>query len=95
MGLITNKISGMINTQLQVDSAGVKATVYDLDTIFAVQGAIVAYIEGRPITFEQRWFLEHIAFDLKLEFIGSPRSALLFKILPSNFIFKLDSTDKN
>ncbi len=61
-GLLTNKVSGMINAQLQVDNAGVKASVYDLvkfGTIFAAQRAIVAYIEGRPIVFDQRWFMEH------------------------------------
>lgn len=61
-GLITNKVSGMINSQLQVDNAGVKASVYDVvkfGTIFAAQRAIVAYIDGRPIVFDQRWFMEH------------------------------------
>ncbi len=61
-GLLTNKVSGMINEQLQVDNAGVKASVYDLvkfGTIFAAQRAIVSYIEGRPIVFDQRWFMEN------------------------------------
>ncbi len=61
-GLLTNKVSGMINEQLKVGDAGIKASVYDLvkfGTIFAAQRAIVSYIEGRPIVFDQRWFMEH------------------------------------
>jgi hypothetical protein len=61
-GLLTNKVSGMINNQLNVDNAGVKASVYDLvkfGTIFAAQRAIVSYIEGRPIVFDQGWFMEN------------------------------------
>lgn len=61
-GLLTNKVSGMINSQMKIDNAGVKASVYDVvkfGTIFAAQRAIVAYIEGRPIVFDQRWFMEH------------------------------------
>ncbi len=61
-GLLTNKVSGMINTHLQVENSGVKASVYDLvkfGTIFASQRAIVSYIEGKPIVFDQKWFMEH------------------------------------
>lgn len=61
-GLLTNKVSGMINEQLQIENAGVKASVYDLvkfGTIFAAQRAIVSYIEGRPIVFDQNWFMTH------------------------------------
>jgi hypothetical protein len=60
-GLLTNKASEMINSQLQIND-GVKASVYDLvkfGTIFAAQRAIVSYIEGKPIVFDQKWFIEH------------------------------------
>ena len=61
-GLLTNKVSGMINSQLEIDNAGVKASVYDLvkfGTIFAAQRAIVSYIEDKPIVFDQKWLMEH------------------------------------
>jgi hypothetical protein len=61
-GLLTNKVSGMINSQLAIDNAGVKSSIYDLvkfATVFASQRAIVSYIEGRPIVFDKKWFMEH------------------------------------
>jgi hypothetical protein len=61
-GLLTNKVSGMINTQLKINNIGLKSSVYDLvkfGTIFASQRAIVSYIEGKPLVFNQKWFIEH------------------------------------
>lgn len=57
-GLLTNKLSAMANERLNVDNKGIKQSVYDLvkfGTIFASQKAIVDYIEGRQIQFDQRW----------------------------------------
>ena len=57
-GLLTNKISSMINTSLNVANEGVKKSVYDLinfGTIFVAQRAITSYIEGRDIVFDRRW----------------------------------------
>lgn len=57
-GLLTNKVSSMINNSLKVDNVGVQKSVYDLikfGTIFVSQKAISSYIEGRTIIFDQRW----------------------------------------
>jgi hypothetical protein len=57
-GLLTNKLSAMANERLNVDNKGIKQSVYDLvkfGTIFASQKAIVDYIEGRQIQFDQKW----------------------------------------
>jgi hypothetical protein len=57
-GLLTNKVSSMINTCLNVDHDGVKKSVYDLikfGTIFVSQKAITSYIEGKNIVFDQKW----------------------------------------
>lgn len=61
-GLLTNKISSIINTNMAITNNGVKNSVYDLikfGTIFAAQRAIVSYIEGKPIVFDEKWFAEH------------------------------------
>ena len=61
-GLLTNKISSVINSQLNIDNAGIKGSVYDLikfGTIFASQRAIVNYIEGKEIVFDQKWLMTH------------------------------------
>ncbi len=57
-GLITNKISTMLNTQLNISNAGVMQSVYDLvmfGTIFISQRAISSYMEGKPVVFDQKW----------------------------------------
>ena len=56
-GLLTNKISSMINNSLNVDNDGIKQSVYDLikfGTIFVSQKAITSYLEGKQIVFDQK-----------------------------------------
>lgn len=60
-GLLTNKISGVINTQLGVTNEGIKASIYDVvkfGTFFATQRVVVSYIEGKPVVLDQKWFME-------------------------------------
>jgi hypothetical protein len=57
-GLLTNKVSSMINNTLKVDNVGVQKSVYDLikfGTVFVSQKAITSYIEGKDIVFDQKW----------------------------------------
>lgn len=57
-GLLTNKVSSMINNSLKVDNVGVQKSVYDLikfGTIFVSQRAITSYIEGKEIVFDEKW----------------------------------------
>lgn len=57
-GLLTNKVSSLINTSLKVENEGIRKSVYDLikfGTIFVSQKAVTSYIEGREIVFDQRW----------------------------------------
>lgn len=57
-GLLTNKVSSMINNSLKVDNEGVKKSVYDLikfGTIFVSQKVITSYIEGKNVDFDERW----------------------------------------
>lgn len=59
-GLLTNKISSVINSQLNINNAGVKASIYDLikfGTVFASQRAIVSYIDGKEIVFDEKWLM--------------------------------------
>ena len=60
-GLLTNKVSDVVNKQLETEKSGVGLAIYDLvkfGTIFIAQRVIVSYIEGRDIVFDQRWMLE-------------------------------------
>jgi hypothetical protein len=57
-GLLTNKVSSLINNSLNVDNMGVQKSVYDLikfGTIFVSQKAVTSYIEGTPVMFDRRW----------------------------------------
>lgn len=59
-GLLTNKVSSMINNSLKVDNEGVNKSVYDLikfSTIFISQKAITSYIEGKDIVFDEKWIM--------------------------------------
>jgi hypothetical protein len=59
-GLLTNKVSSMLNTSLQVENVGLNKSVYDLvkfGTIFVCQKAITSQMEGRPIVFDRRWVM--------------------------------------
>lgn len=59
-GLLTNKVSTMVNDNLKSSSAGVKQAIYDVvkfGTIFASQRAIVSYIEGKQIVFDREWMM--------------------------------------
>jgi hypothetical protein len=63
-GLLTNKISSAVNTQLNLHKSSVSLAIYDLvkfGTIFTSQRAIVNYIEGREIVFDKRWMAESSA----------------------------------
>ena len=60
-GLVTNKISSVINNQLAISNAGVRASIYDVvkfGTFFATQRVVVSYIEGKPVVLDQKWFTE-------------------------------------
>lgn len=57
-GLLTNKVSSMINTSLNIDTASVKNSVNDLikfGTIFISQKAVTSYLQGKDIVFDQKW----------------------------------------
>jgi hypothetical protein len=57
-GLLTNKISSMLNSSLNVKNEGMNKSVYDLikfGTIFVSQKAIVAYMNNQNVVFDQRW----------------------------------------
>lgn len=57
-GLLTNKVSSMTNTGLNVVNEGVRKSVYDLvkfGTIFISQKAISSYLSNQPIVFDTRW----------------------------------------
>ena len=59
-GLLTNKVSAMVNSNLKEASAGVKQAIYDVvkfGTIFASQRAIVSYMEGKQIVFDREWMM--------------------------------------
>lgn len=60
-GLLTNKISSAINTQLNLAGTTTASAIYDLvkfGTVFISQRVIVNYIEGKEIVFDKRWMLE-------------------------------------
>ena len=60
-GLLTNKLSKMVNTQLKIENMGLKTSVYDFfkfGTIFVCQRSISSYIEGRPIVFDPAWMMD-------------------------------------
>jgi hypothetical protein len=57
-GLLTNKVSSMLNNSLNVENQGAKKSVYDLikfGTIFVSQKAITSYIQGKNIVFDEKW----------------------------------------
>lgn len=57
-GLLTNKVSAMVNGALKVNNEGVNKSVYDLvkfGTIFVSQKVVVSSLEGRPVVFDRRW----------------------------------------
>ena len=60
-GLLTNKLSAMVNTQLNIEHLGLKNSVYDFfkfGTIFVCQRSISSYIENKPIVFDRKWMME-------------------------------------
>ena len=59
-GLLTNKLSAMVNTQLNIQNVGLKNSVYDFfkfGTIFVCQRSISSYIESKPIVFDREWMM--------------------------------------
>jgi hypothetical protein len=59
-GLLTNKLSAMVNTQLNIQNVGLKNSVYDFfkfGTIFVCQRSISSYIEAKPIVFDREWMM--------------------------------------
>ena len=60
-GLLTNQISSTINTHLNLHKSSLALVIYDLvkfGTIFTSQRAIVNYIEGKEIVFDNKWMTE-------------------------------------
>lgn len=60
-GLLTNKVSAMANSALNVANPGVRQAVYDIvkfGTIFTTQKVVSSMIEGRPVVFDRRWMME-------------------------------------
>ena len=62
-GLVTNKLSATINTQLDTKNPGIESSVYDLvkfGTIFAGGKIIYDLMRNGPIGgFDQAWFTKH------------------------------------
>jgi hypothetical protein len=59
-GLLTNKLSSMLNTSLNVTNEGINKSIYDLfrfGTIFVSQKALVAYMKNENVVFDQRWLM--------------------------------------
>jgi hypothetical protein len=57
-GLLTNKLSTLVNAQLNLDNRGINQSVYDFfkfGTIFVCQNVVTSYIENRPVVFDTKW----------------------------------------
>lgn len=57
-GLITNKLTSVVNKTLCIKEKALAASVADFfkfGTVFVAQRAIGNYIENKPIVFDQRW----------------------------------------
>ena len=57
-GLITNKLTSVVNKTLCIKEKALAASVADFfkfGTVFVAQRAIGNYIENKPIEFDQRW----------------------------------------
>ena len=60
-GLLTNKISSLINNTLNTKNTIINKSVFDVfrfGTIFLSQKIIVSYIEGKPVVFDEKWLKE-------------------------------------
>jgi hypothetical protein len=61
-GLVTNKLSATINTQLDTKNAGIENSVADLvkfGTIFAAGKVFLHLMKNEQIVFNQAWFTQH------------------------------------
>jgi hypothetical protein len=59
-GLLTNKLSAMVNDRLQTEVKGVSQSVYDLvkfGTVFVSQRVITSYLAGVQVQFDRTWAL--------------------------------------
>jgi hypothetical protein len=61
-GLVTNKLSATINTQLDTKNVGIESSVYDLvkfGTIFAAGKVFLHLMKNEQIAFTQAWITEN------------------------------------
>jgi hypothetical protein len=61
-GLVTNKLSATINTQLDTKNPGIETSVFDLvkfGTIFAASKVILTLMKNETVSFDQAWVTQH------------------------------------